>query len=218
MRPAIIFVKDLFNVYVNVVIETPEIRKAPVYVLDTDRNFPFVSRGNIDNDEKMESYHFSDKSELEFCIGQGLPEELTATQSASEFLTYIKDMKVGNILSIHDTCYEVLNSEQPHGLVLMTYELDKLLDFNASSKHPRELNHLFSFVSFGTGKILHLLTTLDIPKYEFLFYPNSAVERQRISRKAVSNRKLFEKMEVKESAIVNSYIIHTILEKQSKKN
>mgnify|MGYP001051724028 CR=1 FL=1 len=208
ISPFVKFIKESVNVYIEGILYQPAFRKLPMYVMSSDKNFAYRSRNDISKDY----YHYDAQEEQQHCIEQGLPSEVTTTESIEQFITYVNAKDPGVVIAEHQRCKDALRIDEKHELVLMTSDLTALEQIKQESNYTKEIFHYYSLIEFKTGVILHLLSTLDISNYEFVFHPGDATERQRISRKALSNGQTYSKLDSEESAIVCSAIINEILQ------
>ena len=208
----ILFIKDNINEYYAMMLRDHVTR--PLYLANASRVSPFETRMFA----KSDLYCFDSSQERKYCLRQlGIEEEFIFTDNHDEYFDALAEDTVTPGIIVADTPKTIaLALAQTKHEVLLNFS--ELTDANGAElpvfqDTELSLTHYYSMINYQLSSFHHLICSFDIPRHEFTFFPNNGTERHRIMRKGLSNAKLFDKMERKESAVVLSEIIKNILKK-----
>lgn len=205
--PQTLFINDDFSGYFYKIMAQKIVVKSPIYVVESDRRFPYASRLNFRND----LYHFSDEDEKNFCLEKGIERNIVADGDIKLFLNNLAGKPKGIIVSEHHNCRETTKRCGEHDVLIIVSDLHETQAIIEQFNKP--IKHYYTLIDYHRGVIRHILSSVNMSKHEFIFSPVDSQERIRIERKATTHAKGIIGMTRTEAAVVTSRVIASLLKK-----
>lgn len=179
--------------------------RKPLFIADAFAELSVGLRQNANRD----FYNFQDQHALDDFSPLGLAKNSVLTSCCDkEWFEVIAKQKNGLIVATRNESITYALAQDKHDVLLVCQDLSSLdLLINKRS----DIRHYFSFIDFAKGKVFHVVSTLDMKKFQFVFSNHSAEEKTRISRKCGTHERNFEAMLDSEKRLVGSSVLNKLI-------